>query len=87
MYEQSAMAEAQPDRAVLPPRRVGLFAEAGEPFRATYQSTTYLSISQCEGINSSHYCHLMSFDYDDWGLYFLLFSTKTMVRIFCLSFY
>lgn len=82
------MAEAQPDRAVLPPRRVGLFAEAGEPFRATYQSTTRLSISQCEGINSSHYCHLMTFDYDDWSLHLsYCLAPKQWLGYFCLSFY
>lgn len=34
MYEQSAMAEAEQDRAVLPPRGAGLSAEAGETFGA-----------------------------------------------------
>lgn len=35
VYEQSTMAEAEPDRAVLPPGGAGLSAEAGEAFVAS----------------------------------------------------
>lgn len=42
VYEQSAMAEAQPDGAVLPPRGAGISTEAGEPFRATHQTSVHL---------------------------------------------
>ena len=37
VYEQSAMAEAEQDRTVLPPRGAGLSAEAGETFRTALE--------------------------------------------------
>lgn len=37
VYEQSAMAETEQDRAVLPPRGAGLSAEAGKTPRASCQ--------------------------------------------------
>lgn len=52
MYEQSAMAETEQDRAVLPPRGAGLSAEAGETFRAICQLLACPHISKYVGINS-----------------------------------
>lgn len=51
MYEQSAMAETEQDRTVLPTRRASLSAEAGETFRPICSLLAWLHICVHEGIN------------------------------------